>query len=161
MSFFPEDSVVEKSIQLAPFHSPPLYPGQRYISYAILDSTVPNPTFVEISGVGPDGPMELKVAIAPENIVAKSTKPLLHVMAARKLVQDIQNETSWLHVEPGQEIPVAKAKAEIVRLGTTCRYPADPSASWRRFLTTTIFLFAEMVWQLVTPRISQYKLRTR
>ncbi|KAJ3333640.1 hypothetical protein HDU93_008436, partial [Gonapodya sp. JEL0774] len=27
--------------------------------------------------------------------------------------------TSWLHVEPGQEIPVAKAKAEIVRLGTT------------------------------------------
>ncbi|KAJ3334459.1 von Willebrand factor A domain-containing protein 5A, partial [Gonapodya sp. JEL0774] len=119
MSFFGEDAVTEKSIQPAPFHSPPLYPGQRYISYAILDSTVPNPTFVEISGIGPDGPMELKVAIAPENIVANSSKPLLHVMAARKLVQDIQDGTSWLHVEPGQEIPVAKAKAEIVRLGTT------------------------------------------
>ncbi|KAJ3337985.1 hypothetical protein HDU93_000248 [Gonapodya sp. JEL0774] len=107
------------SIQSAPFHSPPLYPGQRYISYAILDETVPDPSIVQISGVGIDGPMELKVEIPRDNILESSAKPLLHVMAARKLVQDVEEGTSWLHALPGEDVPVSKLKAEIVDLGTT------------------------------------------
>ncbi|KXS10309.1 hypothetical protein M427DRAFT_148899 [Gonapodya prolifera JEL478] len=119
-SLFQENSdSSEMSIQCAPYHSPPLYPGQRYISYAMMDSTVPDPTVIQISGVGPDGPMELKVDLPPENILAESINPLLHVMAARRLVQDIEENMSWLNVEPGEEIPVSRAKTAIVSLGTT------------------------------------------
>ncbi|KXS19298.1 hypothetical protein M427DRAFT_53241 [Gonapodya prolifera JEL478] len=100
-------------VQPAPFRAPPLYAGSRYISFAILDGRLADPTSVTISGVGPDGPMEVQI---PIGAAGEQGKTILHTMAARKLVQDMEESTSWMHVE-GADVGEARVRTEVVRLG--------------------------------------------
>ncbi|KXS20900.1 hypothetical protein M427DRAFT_348236 [Gonapodya prolifera JEL478] len=105
-------------IQRAPFHAPPLYSDERFTCYCIMDATTSDPSFVRVSGTGPDGLLSLQVDLPPENVIVPE-RTLIHVMAARKLVQDVEGSTSWMHPKPGEDIPLGRARGEIVRLGTT------------------------------------------
>ncbi|KAJ3335166.1 von Willebrand factor A domain-containing protein 5A [Gonapodya sp. JEL0774] len=115
-------------VQPAPFRAPPLYAGTRYIAFAILDAKLPNPTSVTVSGVGPDGPIVLEVPISALVRVGaggdgdSTALPTIHTMAAKKLVQDMVEGTSWIHLGAmGDRVEVdeARVRAEAVRIGTT------------------------------------------
>ncbi|KAJ3335167.1 von Willebrand factor A domain-containing protein 5A [Gonapodya sp. JEL0774] len=106
------------SIQPGPFRAPPLYAGSRYIAFAILDGNLPDPATVKISGVGPDGPIQLEIPVGVQTEVGPEVKPLVHTMAARKLVQDMMEGTSWMHAE-GVSVDEARIRTEVVRIGKT------------------------------------------
>ncbi|KAI9351821.1 hypothetical protein DFJ73DRAFT_369944 [Zopfochytrium polystomum] len=98
-------------IQSAPFVVPTLWPGTRFHSYAILDASIPPPTCVRITGTSPDGPLELEVPVK----VLSQPGETLHVLAARKLIRDLEDMKSFMD----QDMPASESdrKAEIVRVG--------------------------------------------
>ncbi|KXS12336.1 hypothetical protein M427DRAFT_114191 [Gonapodya prolifera JEL478] len=109
-SLFDEDITEEESAQIspvkrplvqpAPFNAPPLYAGTRYIAFAILDRSLHDPTSVVITAEGPDGLLELEVPIG-DNTFGGSDNLVVHRMAAKKLVQDLEEGTSYLHNADG------------------------------------------------------------
>ncbi|KAJ3340713.1 von Willebrand factor A domain-containing protein 5A [Gonapodya sp. JEL0774] len=105
-------------VQPAPFRAPPLYAGSRYITFAILDSKLPDPTSVTVSGVSPDGPLEVTIPITTEITVdaGRGVKAVVHTMAARKLVQDLEEGASWMHAEDSA-VEESRVRTEVVRLG--------------------------------------------
>ncbi|KAJ3219025.1 hypothetical protein HDU67_003015 [Dinochytrium kinnereticum] len=104
------------AVQQAPFKVPNLWPGMRFHAYAILDATVPPPTQVTITATSTDGPLKLVIPVIPA-----SQGTLLHTLAARKLIQDIDDGTSHLATsfKVVGPVPSALAKEEMVRLGKT------------------------------------------
>ncbi|CAG8838563.1 29138_t:CDS:2 [Gigaspora margarita] len=72
-------------IQQALFLIPPIYPSARFIVYFILEK-----------GVEPYGPMNLSIPLDP--VTLRGSK--IHTLAARKLIQDIEERTSFIHKHP-------------------------------------------------------------
>ncbi|KAJ3207550.1 hypothetical protein HDU67_007387 [Dinochytrium kinnereticum] len=104
------------AVQQAPFKVPNLWPGMRFHAYAILSATTPPPAKVTITATSTDGPIKLIIPVVPA-----SPGTLLHTLAARKLIQDIDDNkshlaTSYKVVGP---VPSTLAKEEMVRLGKT------------------------------------------
>ncbi|KXS19291.1 VIT-domain-containing protein [Gonapodya prolifera JEL478] len=103
-------------LQQAPYTAPPLYGGARYICYAILDGSLPDPTSITIAGVSPDGPLQLSVPVSDNAFTVQEGKSAsVHVMAAKRLVQDIEEGTSWLHAA-GVVPDETRVRKEVVRL---------------------------------------------
>ncbi|KAJ3417413.1 hypothetical protein HDV05_004878 [Chytridiales sp. JEL 0842] len=115
------DYKVDLQVQQAPMTIPNFFPGARFTAYAILAKSVPIPKEVTISAVSPDGPVKLTV---PVTEAGEGT--LIHTLAARKLIRDIEDDDSCLkhslfNKTTGQKIdgpiPSAISKKETVRLG--------------------------------------------
>ncbi|KAJ3078012.1 hypothetical protein HK102_004801, partial [Quaeritorhiza haematococci] len=133
-----------RDFQEAPYKVPPLYPGSRFVVYCIIkNSLLPRsnngvPEHVLIQGHTPDGLVELKVPVkllanpfsmtsSPNNIHPDldMSSRVLHTLAARKLIQDLEEETSYIHAllkkkpslltHPTHTVQ-SVVKAEIVRL---------------------------------------------
>jgi len=98
----------------APFHAPPIVTGSRFLSYCLVKKGGKPPTSVRITAKSPVGPLDVSLPVTQADVVQGS---LLHTMAARALINDLQREKSWMHV--GGSIGPAAIKDEIVRLGTT------------------------------------------
>ncbi|KAJ3414025.1 hypothetical protein HDV05_007150 [Chytridiales sp. JEL 0842] len=90
----PEFSV-ERDVQQAPYILPNFFPGSRFTAYAILAPHVKIPETLTITGTSTDGPISLTVPILPAP--AGTT---IHTLAARKLLQDLEDGRSFLHVHP-------------------------------------------------------------
>ncbi|KAJ3190808.1 hypothetical protein HK101_008351, partial [Irineochytrium annulatum] len=105
---------INRRIQQAPYHVPSLWPGTRFTVYAILDPSVPVPKHVTVTGVSPDGPLNLKVPVS-----ASVEGTLVHILAARMLIRDIDDGRSYLKdaMKIKGPLPGTVAKDEIVRLG--------------------------------------------
>ncbi|KAJ3088223.1 hypothetical protein HK102_009253 [Quaeritorhiza haematococci] len=139
---------VSGDLQPAPYRVPPLYPGSRFVVHSIVkNSALPQshggvPEYVVIRGQTPDGPVELKVPVKKlsnpfsKTITADNVNPnvnipsqvLLHTPAARKLVQDLEEERSHLHahlkknpslLKPPTHTIHSVVRAEIIRLGVS------------------------------------------
>jgi hypothetical protein len=80
-------------IQQAPFKVPALYRGARFTIYAILSATTPVPTELLLRGESPDGPVELKVSVE----AVQEGETMLHALAARALVRDLEDGASCIH----------------------------------------------------------------
>ncbi|KAI8809373.1 von Willebrand factor type A domain-containing protein [Cladochytrium replicatum] len=142
ISLFSEDTAVEEKpddlklpvpkLQRAPHRIPVLYPGNRFVVFAIVNNQKDRPTVVKILGSSTDGPVELSVPVisflkAFSSAGEGSKFGLIHTLAARKLIQDLDEGKSYLHDEatnpfaakmPGP-IPADVVHHEIVRLGVT------------------------------------------
>ncbi|KAG0620685.1 hypothetical protein M758_4G235100 [Ceratodon purpureus] len=81
------------AVNQAPFKVPALYRGARFTIYAILSSTTPVPKELVLRGSSPDGPVELKVAVEPVH----EGETMLHALAARTLVRDLEEGSSCIH----------------------------------------------------------------
>ncbi|KAI8809616.1 hypothetical protein BJ742DRAFT_738177 [Cladochytrium replicatum] len=120
------------NFQRAPHRIPVLYTGNRFVVFAIVNNQKDRPTEVRILGSSTDGPVELSVPVTtfPKAFASAwegSKFGLIHTLAARKLIEDLDEGRSYLHDEatnpfaakmPGP-IPADIVRHEIVRLGVT------------------------------------------
>lgn len=88
--------VVIQTLQ-APFKVPSLYRGARFTIYAILSSETPVPKEIILRGTSPDGPVELKVKVDS----VQEGETILHSLAARTLVRDLEEGASCIHALGG------------------------------------------------------------
>ncbi|KAJ6246470.1 von willebrand factor a domain-containing protein 5a [Anaeramoeba flamelloides] len=96
---------------LVPNRLPPLFAGSRMIFYAFLPENVQGS--VELAGEGPDGPVSWTLDINTNNGFKSN---LIHSLAAKLMIEEIQNETSPLHEIDGKPKKGVNLKREIIRL---------------------------------------------
>ncbi|KAF0432278.1 von willebrand domain-containing protein [Gigaspora margarita] len=127
ISFFSDNSTpppntqtifTDMKIQQAPFLIPPIYPGARFIVYCILEKGVEPCKEIILSAISQDGPMKLSIPL--DSVVLQGTK--IHTLAARKLIQDLEEGTSFIHKHPrnkGKNISNSLICEQIVKSGVT------------------------------------------
>ncbi|KAJ3111436.1 hypothetical protein HDU96_005696 [Phlyctochytrium bullatum] len=102
-----------RMVQQAPYIIPNIWPGVRFNAYAILDPSVPVPKTLTITADSTDGPISISLPVRPA-----PAGQTLHALAARKLIQDLEEERSFLADAFTGPMPAGIAKKEMVRLGT-------------------------------------------
>ncbi|GAA5971822.1 hypothetical protein JCM11641_001528 [Rhodosporidiobolus odoratus] len=113
-------------VQQAPSRIRTLYPGSRLRIYVLLSHTASLPNTVTLRGeVASEQQVKLEVPViscrlSPASTASSSshTPPPIHTLAARKLVQDLEDGEHALSIEDG-DLLARTVKASIVRLGTT------------------------------------------
>ncbi|CAG8445929.1 14801_t:CDS:2, partial [Acaulospora colombiana] len=109
---------VEAQIKQAPFVIPQIYSGIRFIVYCILSKGVRPKREITLTAKSSDGPVSLIVPLDP--VTLQGSK--IHTLAARKLIQDLNDGAPFIHKHPKNEskpIPVSVIEEQIVNLGTT------------------------------------------
>jgi len=99
----------------APYVIPPIYQGVRCIVYALFSPDFEPARNITIAMTSRGGPVEVTVPIDP--IILDGNK--IHILAARKLIQDLEDKRSYLHNDPkneGKEISAEDTKNAIVKL---------------------------------------------
>ncbi|KAJ6503895.1 von Willebrand factor type A domain-containing protein, partial [Mycena sanguinolenta] len=110
-------------VQQSPFKIRNLFPGSRLNFYAILQGqTIPET--VTLRGVAPDGAVvELPVPVTLSRLPhAPGSPPALHALAARRLIQDLEDgQHAFGEGDVGADPDLLERtlRAQIVRLGTT------------------------------------------
>ncbi|CAG8680946.1 6294_t:CDS:2, partial [Ambispora gerdemannii] len=97
ISSFPWDSSKKNEIKFrqAPNSIPAIYSGVRVVVYAILAKGVEPKKIINLSAQSLDSPIKLDVKVDP--VTLQGSK--IHTLAARKLIQDLEEGTSNLHAD--------------------------------------------------------------
>lgn len=100
----------------APYHVPPIFDNTHFLVYGMFDGAAAHqlPRAVKISAKSPDGPLTVELPLEAEKRIRGK---LLHTLAARKMIQDLEEGRSWMHDKTGAR--ESAIENEIVRLGTT------------------------------------------
>ncbi|RGB40836.1 hypothetical protein C1646_739406 [Rhizophagus diaphanus] len=113
------ESLPSIKIQQAPYIIPPIYTGIRFMAYCILEKNIEPCKTIKLKATSHDGhPMELDIPLDP--VTLQGSK--IHRLAARKLIQDLDDKKSFIHKLPknvGKFIPASFVKEHIVKLGKT------------------------------------------
>ncbi|KAJ7143665.1 von Willebrand factor type A domain-containing protein [Mycena filopes] len=107
------------AVQQSPSKIRNLFPGTRVNVYAILQGRSSIPQTVTLRGVSPDGAeIALPVPVIPGRL---PSTPALHALAARKIIQDLEDgQHDKALADPADADVLARTvRATIVRLGTT------------------------------------------
>ncbi|RGB40837.1 von Willebrand factor type A domain-containing protein [Rhizophagus diaphanus] len=105
-------------VQQAPYFIPPIYSGIRFIVYCILEKNIEPCKVISLKATSQDGPMKLDIPLDP--VTLQGSK--IHRLAARKLIQDLNDKKSFFHKHPknaNKHIPASFVKEQIVKLGKT------------------------------------------
>ncbi|CAB4415908.1 unnamed protein product [Rhizophagus irregularis] len=105
-------------VQQAPYFIPPIYSGVRFIVYCILEKNIEPCKVISLKATSQDGPMKLDIPLDP--VTLQGSK--IHRLAARKLIQDLNDKKSFIHKHPknaNKYIPASFVKEQIVKLGKT------------------------------------------
>ncbi|CAG8620684.1 8633_t:CDS:10, partial [Ambispora gerdemannii] len=104
-------------IRQAPNSIPTIYSGVRVVVYAILAKGVEPKKVITLSAQSLDGPIKLDIDVDP--VTLQGSK--IHTLAARKLIQDLEEGTSFLHAESEEKNKVSDdlVKEQIINLGIT------------------------------------------
>ncbi|KAJ7362289.1 von Willebrand factor type A domain-containing protein [Mycena albidolilacea] len=127
-------------VQQSPFRIRNLFPGSRVNIYAILQGqTVPET--VTLRGEGPNGAViELPIPVTLSRLPnAPGAPPALHALAARKIIQDLEDGHHEIPDSGDADLLERTVRAHIVRLGTTYQITSthtsfvavDESQTWR------------------------------
>lgn len=107
----PPNPAVVEGYARAPFNTPPIFTGERFLSYCLVEAQGVAPSAVHITAKTPVGDLDVRLPVNAADMVQGS---VVHAMAARALIQDLEDGRSWL----GAAARVGdKTKAEITRLG--------------------------------------------
>src|ERR1044072_7348540 len=101
-------------IRQAPCFIPPIYPGVRFIVYCILGQNIEPCDVITLKATSQDGPMKLDIPLDP--VMLQGSK--IHRLAARKLIQDLFDEKSFLYKHPknlGKHVPASLVKENIIK----------------------------------------------
>ena len=115
---FTSNILTNIKVQQAPYFIPPIYPGVRFVVYCILEKNVEPRKVIALKAVSQDGPMKIDIPL--DTVTLQGSK--IHKLAARKLIQDLDDGKSYLHKNPknaGKPIPASLVKENIVNLGKT------------------------------------------
>jgi len=104
-----------KVIHQTPFCPPPVIDGMHFLVYAIYGKENELPPQVVILADSPTGPLRMEIPVEPERTI---TGNLLHTMAARSMIRDLEEGRSWLQ-QTGYSRSSTEVRNEVVRLGTT------------------------------------------
>jgi len=98
----------------APFTIPPVYDNSHFRVYCLFEEGE-IPGQVVVRAESPDGPLVAEIPVDQSKVIKGN---LLHKLAARVLIRDLEEGTSVFH---SQSLPNIEefAKTEIIRLGTT------------------------------------------
>lgn len=79
----------------SPFNIPPLFPFIRTTVYVLFSDATPSqtPKSVILKGTSTQGPLELEIPIT----TLDSSGTMLHQLAARKAVQELEEGRGWIH----------------------------------------------------------------
>ncbi len=88
-----QDFTIPSVIQV-PYKIQPLFPFSRSTAYAILSADARPPMNVWLRGTTPEGD-ELELEIAVQKAVVQGET--IHQLAARKILQELKDETSYVH----------------------------------------------------------------
>ncbi|CAG8529990.1 13054_t:CDS:2 [Ambispora leptoticha] len=101
----------------APNSIPAIYSGVRVLVYVFLAKNVKPKNVITLSAQSLDGPIKLEVKVDP--VTLQGSK--IHTLAARKLIQDLEEGTSYLHVDSNRKDKVSDdlVKEQIINLGIT------------------------------------------
>jgi hypothetical protein len=114
----PSDIFIDTKVQQAPYIIPPIYPGVRFIVYCILEKNIEPCKVITLKATSQDGPMKLDISLDP--VTLQGLK--IHRLAARKFIQDLDDEKSFIHKHPknaNKHIPASLVKEHIIKLGKT------------------------------------------
>lgn len=110
-------------VQQAPRNLAPLYPGSRLHAYALLKAAKDLPQTIFLRGELASGQkLELAVPVVRSQLATtdkSDPSPLIHTIAARKLIQDLEDGKHDLAVKDDLELTKRTVEAAIVRLGKT------------------------------------------
>jgi len=113
------DFIIPSVIQ-APYKIQPLFPFSRSTAYAILSSDARPPSHVWLRGTTPEGD-ELELQIPVQTVPVQGET--VHQLAARKILQELKDGTSYVHGAVDKERQPALlagwVKKEGVRVGLT------------------------------------------
>ncbi|CAG8751247.1 4793_t:CDS:2, partial [Gigaspora rosea] len=99
-----------------PFLIPPIYSGVRFIVYCILERGIEVHKEIIVRAISNDGPIKLSIPLDPVRLQGSK----IHTLAARKLIQDLDDGTSFFHrhqVNNGKNISASFIREQIVKLG--------------------------------------------
>ncbi|CAG8737750.1 6687_t:CDS:2, partial [Dentiscutata heterogama] len=102
----------------APYDVPPIYQGVRFMVYCILAKGVVPKENITLSAMSQDGPMRLEIPVDPVKLEGSK----IHTLAARKLIQNLEDGTSFLHNHQkyqGKQVPNSVVRNQIVSLSKT------------------------------------------
>lgn len=105
-------------VRQAPYEIPQIYSGVRFIIYCMMPKDFTAKKSILLSAMSQNGPMKLEIPVDP--IVLKGSK--IHTLAARKLIQTLEDGTSYIHNHPkfrGKPVPASIIRKQIVTLGKT------------------------------------------
>ncbi|CAG8564018.1 11672_t:CDS:2, partial [Ambispora gerdemannii] len=107
----------ESKVRQAPNSIPAIYSGVRVVVYAILAKGIEPKTIINLSAQSPDSPIKLDVKVDPVTLHGSK----IHTLAARKLIQDLEEGTSYLHADSIGKEKVFNdlVKKQIINLGIT------------------------------------------
>ena len=121
-------AVVAPAVRQAPWTVPPIFSGGQFTVFAIFDSSddaaeaaVTALETISVTSKTPDGPLTVELPITMCSSGSSSGGTLIHALAARAAIQDLDDgRSSYLHREGplGVRPTPLEVKAEIVRLGT-------------------------------------------
>jgi hypothetical protein len=104
-------------LQQAPHSILAIYPGNRFIVSAIISSDQIIPDSVVLQGDLPSG-QKLNLKVEVQKTTNAATPPLIHTLAARRLIQDLEDGKAHPQALNANEVdPDAVVKAAIVKLG--------------------------------------------
>ncbi|PKY51967.1 hypothetical protein RhiirA4_495343 [Rhizophagus irregularis] len=114
----PSDIFTDIKVQQVPYIIPPIYSGVRFIVYCILEKNIEPCKVITLKATSQDGPMKLDIPLDP--VTLQGSK--IHRLAARKLIQDLNDKRSFIHKHPknaNKNIPDSLVKEHIVKLVKT------------------------------------------
>eukprot|EP00294_Goniomonas_avonlea_P013028 CAMPEP_0114548258 /NCGR_PEP_ID=MMETSP0114-20121206/4886_1 /TAXON_ID=31324 /ORGANISM="Goniomonas sp, Strain m" /LENGTH=678 /DNA_ID=CAMNT_0001732837 /DNA_START=15 /DNA_END=2048 /DNA_ORIENTATION=- len=98
----------------APHTLPPVFSGTRFTAFALLAPDAPLPREVTVTAQSPDGPLVVTLPVEAAEVYHGD---VVHRLAARTLIRDLEEGASHLH-RAGARMPTdSEVKAEVVRLG--------------------------------------------
>src|SRR6185369_7646529 len=105
-------------INKAPFEIPPLYSGVRFVVYAIFAKGVQDCKTIELTAYSHNGSMNFEVPVDPVKLEGSK----FHTLAARKLIQDLEEHRSVLHNNTNG-VRHSEVRKAIVSLGKFLQLP--------------------------------------
>jgi len=107
----PQPKVV---VRQAPYVVPPVFDSHHFLIYAMYSENKP-PSTVKITAQSPDGPLVVEL---PVDVSKTIHGKLIHTLAARAMIRDLEEGRSWMTKELGYGADSPNVRAEVVRLGT-------------------------------------------
>jgi len=94
----------------APSTIPPLFPFNRTTVYLLLGPDTPhrNVKGITLRGTAPQGPLELTIDVSASAVPGKS----VHQLAAKKVIQDLEEDRGWLQAAKASDGVLVKTKYE-------------------------------------------------
>ncbi|CAG8784462.1 444_t:CDS:2, partial [Acaulospora morrowiae] len=112
---FPDEFVEKLQLRQAPYEIPQIYQGVRLLVYCMLAKGIEPSRSITLSAISQDGPMKLVIPV--DSVTLQGSK--IHTLAARKLIQDLEDGKSFLHAHPkfeGKNIGISLVKKHIIDL---------------------------------------------